>query len=627
MATPYRETKTSFTAGELAPELLGRPDLRAWANGARTLRNVFIQPTGGVRRRPGLRHIAILPGPARLISFEFNTEQTYLLVLTDGLLQVFVHDAELIRLAGPWTAAMLPQLTWTQSADTLLLCHPLLPPQRITRTGATSWTIQGWSFISPAYYRFAAPLVGIATSGATGSVTIDVEAATFTAGHVGSLIRVGGVPILITAVNTPLQAIGTVQGTLTTTGPTRDWQETAWSAAHGWPVSLCFHQDRLVIGGSRDLPNRLWMSQVGDLFNFDLGTGLDAQGIEFGLMSDQVNAIRAVFSGQHLQIFTSGGEWMVSGAPLTPSSVQLNRQTHVGSPVGSMVRPVDVDGATIFAARTGHGIYEFVYTLLQQYYQSNDLALAAHHLVNGPVDMAYDQVNRLLHVVMADGSLATLTLYRAEAVTAWTLQQTTGLFQAVADIEGPIWLVVERFGSTRLERFDPALALDAALTGTAAPARSDWSGLGHLEGQTVGVVADAAPAADAIVTSGQVILETPALSLQAGLPYTHVIEPLPPDLITPSGVLAAPLRLVSVTFRLLNTAALMVDLGRGPQPLPFRRLNTPLLDAPPPAFTGDVRLRGLGWTRNAMLPLWRIEDATPLPMTLLSVTTETRITT
>ena len=33
---------------------------------------------------------------------------------------------------------------------------------------------------------------------------------------------------------------------------------------------------------------------------------LDDQGIEFGLVSDQVNAIRGVFSGQHLQVFTSG---------------------------------------------------------------------------------------------------------------------------------------------------------------------------------------------------------------------------------------------------------------------------------------------------------------------------------
>jgi hypothetical protein len=58
--------------------------------------------------------------------------------------------------------------------------------------------------------------------------------------------------------------------------------------------------------------------------------------------------------------------------------------------------------------------------------------------------------------------------------------------------------------------------------------------------------------------------------------------------------------------------------------VPFRRLDTALLDAPPAAFTGDVTLRGLGWRRDSLAPLWRIEDDAPLPLTLLSVTTETR---
>src|ERR687885_1251625 len=112
-----RTLKTSFAAGEVAPELLGRPDLRAYANGARRLRNVFIQPTGGVTRRPGLRHVATLPGPARLVAFEFNTEQTYLLVLTDGAMRVFIGDAQVAQVGGPWTTDMLPQLAFTQSAD------------------------------------------------------------------------------------------------------------------------------------------------------------------------------------------------------------------------------------------------------------------------------------------------------------------------------------------------------------------------------------------------------------------------------------------------------------------------------------------------------------------------------
>src|SRR5262245_46671162 len=141
-----KRAKTSFTAGELAPELLGRGDLRAFENGARRLRNVFIQPTGGVTRRPGLRHVALLPGPARLIPFEFNTEQTYLMVLTHGVLHIFQGDAVVATLSGPWSAAMLPQIGFTQSADTLLLVHPDMPPQRITRT-PLGWTIAPWSFL------------------------------------------------------------------------------------------------------------------------------------------------------------------------------------------------------------------------------------------------------------------------------------------------------------------------------------------------------------------------------------------------------------------------------------------------------------------------------------------------
>ena len=42
MSGSSRQVKNSFTAGELAPEMLGRADLRAYANGAARLRNVTI---------------------------------------------------------------------------------------------------------------------------------------------------------------------------------------------------------------------------------------------------------------------------------------------------------------------------------------------------------------------------------------------------------------------------------------------------------------------------------------------------------------------------------------------------------------------------------------------------------
>ncbi|HOO52050.1 MAG TPA: hypothetical protein PLK94_12250, partial [Alphaproteobacteria bacterium] len=62
------QIKTTFTAGEVSVDLLGRGDLRAYENGALRLRNVFIQPTGGVKRRSGLRYLDEVSGTGRLLA-------------------------------------------------------------------------------------------------------------------------------------------------------------------------------------------------------------------------------------------------------------------------------------------------------------------------------------------------------------------------------------------------------------------------------------------------------------------------------------------------------------------------------------------------------------------------------
>lgn len=613
-----RTIKTSFASGELAPEMLGRGELRAYENGARRLRNVVLQPTGGVTRRPGLRHVATLAGAARLVPFEHTTEQVFLFVLTNGALSVFAGDVKLTEIAAPWNAAMLDQIAYTQDAESLLLLHPALTPQRVTRNSAGVWSVNAWTLVREPFARFADPAVTLTPSALTGTITVTASAAVFQAGHVGLRLRIARKRIHVTGYSSTTTVTGLVEDALSDTNASTDWDETAFSALRGWPASACYHQARLVLGGSRDLPNRLWLSRTGAAFDFDLGTGLDDEAIEFGLVSDQANAIRGVFSGQHLQVFTSGAEWMVTGEPLTPASIQLTRQTRVGSPVERMVAPVDVDGATIFVARSGQGVYEFAYTQLQQAYQANDLAILARHLVGSPRAMAYDQAARLLHLVMADGALTTLTLYRAEEVTAWTQQKTEGSFHTIAEAGGTIWIVIDRAGSWRLERLDRTLGLDAAISGSAIVPQSTWSGLAHLEGREVAVLADGAPREAAFVIGGAVTLDPPAMTASIGLPFTHEIEPLPPA----GG--GTTLRLVSVRFRLLETPALSVDVGRGAQPVPFRRLDSVRLDAPLVPFTGDITLRGLGWRRDSLAPLWRVEGDAPLPLTLLSVTTETR---
>ena len=75
--------QTNFTSGELDPRLLGRSDLRSQENGASRLQNVFVETTGGVRRRSGMAYLATATGRGRLATFEPSSGGTYLFVFSD----------------------------------------------------------------------------------------------------------------------------------------------------------------------------------------------------------------------------------------------------------------------------------------------------------------------------------------------------------------------------------------------------------------------------------------------------------------------------------------------------------------------------------------------------------------
>lgn len=627
--TRVRQAKTNFTSGEVTPQLLGRGDLRAYENGALKLRNVYIYPTGGITRRSGLRYIDTAAGNGRLMSFEFNTQQTYLLVLTDEQIDVYLQGVHFQTLSAPWTAAHLSQVAWTQSADTLLMCHPDVPPKRLVRVGG-SFLLQDWDFftdnnvIHQPFYKYAASNVTLTPSGTTGTITLTASAAVFDAAHDETRLQVQGKQVRITAVSSPTVVTASVIETLPNTNASIDWAESAFSAVRGYPVTVAFHQDRLVIGGSRDLPNRLWLSQSGDLFNFNLGEGLDDQAIEFAILSDQVNAIRGIFSGRHLQVFTSGAEWMVTGDPLTPQTVQLTRQTRVGSVIERYIPPVTVDGATMYVGRSGQELREFLYTDLEQAYQSTDLALLSRHVISKPVDQDFYAQKRLLFMVRDDGKFMTLTVYRAEQVWAWTLHDTQGSAKSVAVVGDDVYLLVERNGDYMIEQFDDALYLDSALSGEVETPATGWSGLDHLDGMSVSVIADGVALGAMTVSGGAITLDEPASAVTVGLAYTHIIEPLPPTVVGQGGT-GRKTRLIEAILRLENTQALKLDMGRGLKDVALSKTGDDLLDAPPPAISGDVRIRALGWQQDGTQPLWRIEQDTPYPFVLLSVTTELKI--
>ncbi len=139
-------TQTNFTAGELDPRLMGRTDLKSFENGAAKLHNVVVETTGGARRRPGTAYVTTAPGEGRLAALETGPSEAYLLVFTDFQIDVYRDDIWQAMVATPWSEAHLPHVVWAQQDDSLLVVHPDIPPQQVSRDSDTTWSIQEWRF-------------------------------------------------------------------------------------------------------------------------------------------------------------------------------------------------------------------------------------------------------------------------------------------------------------------------------------------------------------------------------------------------------------------------------------------------------------------------------------------------
>ncbi len=625
-------TQTDFTAGELDPRLLGRTDLQSYQSGAAKLRNVVVETTGGTRRRPGMAYLATAEGPGRLVALETSPASAFLLAFSDFQVDIYLDDVLQATVATLWNEAQIAQIAWAKSRQSLLITHPYVPPQRLARVSDTVWTFSQWQFVeigSPAvtsapFARFADPDVAMQASATTGTVTLTTSAPVFIAEHLGGIVRLNGKQVELTNVQTSTQAVGLVLQNLADTNPTKDWDELAFSDARGWPVAVSFHQDRMVIGGSRDLPNAIWLSKSSDHFNFDVGTGLPDEAIAFRLAANNNPAIRSLVSGRHLQVFTSVGEWVITGSPLTPTDIQAQQQSTIGSPRDRQVPPRDVDGATLFAARSGREIREFLFVDTEQAYQAGDLALLARHLVQDPVDQDFDQARRLFLIAMSDGSLASIAIYRIANIAAWSLHETDGRILSVALAGDEAFLLVERANGVFIERLDDQLMVDSGLRLSQPDPTLVWDGLDHLEGQTVALIADDLVVEPRVVAGGTVTLPNAVRSLVVGLPFEHVIEPLPAAFGSARGQAPA-YRPVRITLRLFETRSLRIDTGDGLHEVVLHTVGGGPTDRNPNPFTGDLSLRALGWRRGAEQPPWRIEQDAPLPLRLLSATTEVKV--
>jgi hypothetical protein len=163
----FVDLQSNFSTGELDPLLRARVDLQAYNNALAKATNVLIQPQGGLRRRPGTKYVAELPSNAsdgvRLVSFQFSVDDSYMLCFVHQRMYVIKNGALITNINGSGnnylsvssiTSAIVDDMCWTQSADTLIVVHPDLQPVQIQRTSDSAWTATTITFDSIPKYAF-----------------------------------------------------------------------------------------------------------------------------------------------------------------------------------------------------------------------------------------------------------------------------------------------------------------------------------------------------------------------------------------------------------------------------------------------------------------------------------------
>jgi len=97
---PYRVAQNGFSGGVISPQITGRTDLEKYALSLRVAKNCLITNYGGVLNRPGTAFIGEVRDSAditKLIPFQFNTTQAYVLEFGDLIMRPIKDDGQVLE--------------------------------------------------------------------------------------------------------------------------------------------------------------------------------------------------------------------------------------------------------------------------------------------------------------------------------------------------------------------------------------------------------------------------------------------------------------------------------------------------------------------------------------------------
>ena len=210
----------NFTAGEITPKLFGRTDISKYDNGAETVENFLVQPHGGLSRRPGTRFVSEVKNSSnavRLIPFEFNVEQAYVLEFGPTYFRIYRDGGQVesggsaVEVTTVYTASDLAGLKFAQAADVMYVVSPNHPIYKITRTSHTAWTFTEVTTQRGPFLDQNITTTTLTPDSRDGTIRLTASASLFTADDVGRLVKIEAGFIKITAFTSATVVDGTAQ--------------------------------------------------------------------------------------------------------------------------------------------------------------------------------------------------------------------------------------------------------------------------------------------------------------------------------------------------------------------------------------------------------------------------------
>jgi hypothetical protein len=399
------------------------------------------------------------------------------------------------------------------------------------------------------------------------------------------------------------------------------WAHQAFSEAEGWPSLVTLYKGRRVDFKDLYVIGSVVDDYGGGRVNYSTHTvaGELATDLGFRRTIASEDPPLWVSNDRKLLVGTASQELAIgaanSGAGFSGENIEAEPQSYYGS---ELVMPVRIATETIFVERGGRRLRSADYDFGRDRYDAPDLTATARHITqSGIVQLAYQRVPfSLVHAVRGDGQIVVHPKTRSE-IKGLARIRLGGGARALSGVSivgedrktDDLWLLVERengAGATVREIWKQeawrelgtdqkqAFFVDGGVRIAASAGDGHFTGLGHLAGQAVAVLANGFVITGLSVdAAGE--LDLPAQNVPAydytvivGLAYRATATTMRPEIRSDGGSSAGlRQRLIKVALRMLDSLGIKVSVPGGVTEEIIDRRGGQSMDEPVPLFSGD----------------------------------------